>query len=132
MQKTKFLVIAITTAAIIAAVTTTISFSAASPAFAKINCDETETLCSGGSSLRARGIDIPGGGGGHSTTDFAAGELIMSGGAGGNGGNGGVEVGGGGGHITCDLSAGCAISTFVGGSGTHFKGPGGNSDNAPP
>jgi hypothetical protein len=51
----------------------------------------------------------------------------MSGGAGGNGAPQ-ETVGGGGGCITCDLSAGCAISTFVGGSGSHFKGPGGNSD----
>jgi hypothetical protein len=126
MRKTKqtslVLVIVITSAAIITAATITTSLSAATPAFAKENCRDTPTgeTCSGGSSLRARGIDIPGGGG-HSTSDFAAGELIASGGAGGNGGNGGAEVGGGGDRITCDLSAGCASGTFVGGSGVHFK-----------
>ena len=46
----------------------------------------------------------------------------------GNGANAGTEVGGGGGRITCDISVGCAFGTFVGGSGAHFKGPGGNSD----
>jgi hypothetical protein len=78
--------------------------SAATPAFAKENCNETQTVCSGGSSFRARGIDIPGGSGGHSTTDFAAGELIMSGGAGGNGAPQ-ETVGAGGGRITCDRLA---------------------------
>jgi hypothetical protein len=52
--KTKLLVIAITTAAIVAAATIT-SIGAASPAFAKRNCNEDNTICSGGSGCGATG-----------------------------------------------------------------------------
>jgi hypothetical protein len=129
MQKTKLLVIAITTAAIIAAVTTT-SLSAATPAFAKRNCNEDGTICSGGSGCGVTGCtggtsssDIPGGGGGHGTT--GAPEQTFSGGG---GQNDGTFVGGTGRHTTCD-AFGCQT---VGGSGFHVQGPGGNSGNAPP
>jgi hypothetical protein len=113
MEKTstKLSVIVITTAAIIAAATTT-SLSAAIPAFAKINCNEDETICSGGSSLKAQGIDIPGGGGGHS--DRSAGQASVSGGFGQNGGG---SVGGTGVHQLCD--PGC--NPPAGGSGLHPK-----------
>jgi hypothetical protein len=72
MQKTstKFLAVAVTTAAIVTMATTT-SLSAATPAFAKRNCNETLTLCSGGSGCGTAGCqggtspsDLPGGGGG--------------------------------------------------------------------
>jgi hypothetical protein len=70
MQKTKLLVIVITTTAIIAAATITTSLSAAKPAFAKRNCNETENTCSGGSGCGFAGCtagtspqDSPGGGG---------------------------------------------------------------------
>jgi hypothetical protein len=126
MQKTEFLVIALTTAAIIAAVTT-VSISAATPAFAKLNCTDTptSTTCSGGSSLKAS-LGIPGGMGLHTRIDVTTSEQSTSGGA---GLNTGTVVGGAGDHRTCDLS-GCP--PFVGGAGAHDKGPGGNSDNVPP
>jgi hypothetical protein len=56
---TKLLVIAITTAAIIAAVTT-ISISAARPALAKVICHSSD-VCTGGEKI---GAGIPGGHGG--------------------------------------------------------------------
>jgi hypothetical protein len=119
---TKLLAISITTAAIIAAVTTT-SLSAASPAFAKFDCNETETgvVCSGGSS----GPDRPGGFGGRIALDEDSGTITRSGGS---GENTGAFVGGGAGHSICDLT-GC---TERGGSGQHEKGPGGNSGSVPP
>jgi hypothetical protein len=131
MQKTKFLVIAITTAAIIAAVTTT-SLSAATPAFAKVNCNEDNSICSGGlSNKKCDGcVDAPGGGGGRVVSE-ESGEFASMGGSGGQISHPGnpTDVGGGGGHLACDASGDC---TGVGGVGQHFKGPGGNSDNAPP
>ena len=69
---TKLLVIAITTAVFIAAVTTT-SLSAATPAFAKINCNEDNSICSGGESNKAVGSDAPGGAGGHRDEDSTQG-----------------------------------------------------------
>ena len=137
MQKTKqtgsrLLVIAITTAAIIA-MTTTTSLSAATPAFAKFECTDTSTgfICTGGQSNKAAGADVPGGSGGRTVVDFQAGQSSQSGG---NGGQipeettGGTLVGGAGGHSTCDNS-GC---TFAGGGGVHLQGRGGNSGSAPP
>jgi hypothetical protein len=129
---TKLLVIAITTAAIIAAV---VSISAATPAFAKINCNETQTVCSGGSGCGPGSgcppgtspNEVPGGGGSRIISEVPFGPVVSS--SGGTGGNTGEFVGGVGRHFTCDTSGVCS---FAGGSGQHFKGPGGNSDNAPP
>jgi hypothetical protein len=63
MQKTKqtstnFLVIAITAGAIIAAATT--SLSAATPAFAKLNCTVTSSgsVCTGGQSDKSDGFTL--------------------------------------------------------------------------
>jgi hypothetical protein len=132
MQKTKqtgskLLVIAITTAAIIAAVTTT-SLSAATQAFAKINCKErgTFTVCSGGESIKncatCGGRTDPGGGGGRTVTDESGVAVGFSGGGGHHLelGAGQILVGGGGGHFAEDRPS-------VGGSGEHEQGPGGNS-----
>jgi hypothetical protein len=132
---TKLLVIVIATAAIMAMATTT-SLSTATPAFAKENCNEDNTICNGGSSLKSRGIcetfpTCRGGSGQHQVFDSAGGQTTFSGGGGGNNdfNTGGIRVGGSGGHITCDNVTPC---TPVGGSGLHFKGPGGNSVNVPP
>jgi hypothetical protein len=121
MQKTeqtstKLLVIAITTAAIIAAAIIS-SISLARPAFAKFNCTTSGSVstCSGGTSRKAEGSDVPGGRGGHFTADTSTGELTRSGGG---GVNNDVTVGGGGSHTVCDPS-GC--SKFVGGTGAHPK-----------
>jgi hypothetical protein len=122
MQKTKLLVIVITTAAIIAAATTT-SLSAATPAFARVNCTFTGTLetCRGGTTFgTARG-----GFGGQFTFDFGSQEITSD--SGGFGGKGGGLVGGGGGY-GCDSSS-CPVPLAVGGSGLHERGPGGNSGN---
>jgi|ERR687897_3902147 hypothetical protein len=117
-MSTKFLVMAITTAAIIAAATTT-SLSAATPVFAKVNCNDETFTCTGGSSWKDSSSNpIPGGFGGRSAPG------TESGGQGQNGGNG-FFVGGAGGHLRCDLSD----CTEVGGVGGHPKGPGGNSGN---
>jgi hypothetical protein len=75
----------------------------------------TNSTCSGGTSRKAEGSDVPGGRGGHFTADTSTGELTRSGGG---GVNNDVTVGGGGSHIVCDPS-GC--SQFVGGSGAHPK-----------
>jgi hypothetical protein len=109
--------------AIIAAVTT-VSISAATPAFAKLNCTDTptSTTCSGGSSLKAS-LGIPGGQGLHTTIDVTTSEQSTSGGS---AVNTGTVVGGAGAHF--DSSKDLA----VGGFGVHDKGPGGNSDNVPP
>jgi hypothetical protein len=121
---TKLLVIVITTSAIIAMATTT-SLSAATPVFAKENCNEDGSICSGGSSFKVgSGLDLPGGHGGRLIRDESGSPQFNAGGFG-----QGLEtisglVGGGGGHGTCDAS-GC---TSVGGFGLHTKGPGGNSD----
>jgi hypothetical protein len=129
-RKTKLLVITITTAAIIAAVTTTVS--AATPAFAKVNCNEDNSVCTGGQSLKKCDgcIDAPGGAGGRNVQE-ESGAGTNSGGFGGQipqpGGD--TLVGGGGGHVICDA---VSCSDPVGGSGFHEKGPGGNSDNALP
>jgi hypothetical protein len=137
MQKTKQtntkpLVITITTAAIIAAVTTT-SLSAATQAFAKINCKErgTFTVCSGGESIKncatCEGRTDPGGGGRRTVIDEGGFAVSHSGGGGANLelGSGQILVGGGGGHFTTE-------GPDVAGSGQHLKGPGGNSGNVPP
>ena len=126
MQKTqqtgtKLLIIALTTVAIIAAVTT-ISISAARPAFAKLNCNEDISICSGGQSNKQAGLDALGGGGGRN--------LAFSFSSGGSGGQlpttgGGTLVGGSGHQTSCDPFPAC---TTVGGTGRHLKGPGGNSD----
>jgi hypothetical protein len=124
MQKTEFLVIALTTAAIIAAVTT-VSISAATPAFAKLNCNENFSICTGGAGGIASGSSSPGGFGGRVSNV----ESTSSGGAGGQfEGTGGTLVGGGGSHSDC----GTFPCQFGGGGGQHLKGPGGNSDNVPP
>jgi hypothetical protein len=121
MEKTKLLVIVITTAAIITAATTT-SLSAATPAFAKVNCGTT--VCSGGSGCGfaecTNPTDLPGGGGRHTTLESTGTSF-----SGGVGGQVGTLVGGGGFHRTCD-ALGCSVP--VGGEGQHEKGPGGNSD----
>jgi hypothetical protein len=131
MQKTstKLLVIVmmVTTAAIIVAVTTT-SLSAATPAFAKINCKErgTFTICSGGESIKncttCEGRTDPGGGGGRTVTDESGFAVGFSGGGGHNFelGSGQILVGGGGGHFAPE-------GPEVGGRGEHEQGPGGNS-----
>ena len=111
MEKTKLLVIAITTAAIITAAITT-SLSAATPAFAAVTCDPTSTgfICTGGSGCGGGALDctnpsaVPGGGGGRSTGD--SGQFTFSGGGGQNLGS---TVGGSGEHGTCDSSGACTI-----------------------
>jgi hypothetical protein len=124
---TNLLVITITTAAIVTMATTT-SLSAATPAFAKLNCTPIPTggqTCSGGLSNEAIGIDGTGGFGRHTIQDFTAQVNINSGGS---GLNDGTTVGGGGGREACVIG-GC---TNVGGLGQHLKGAGGNSGNVPP
>jgi hypothetical protein len=110
---TKLLAISITTAAIIAAVTTT-SLSAATPAFAKRNCTDIPTggfTCTGGVGF----TDRPGGFGGRETIDFTTGERFVAGGTGGNDGN---FAGGEGGHLLCDPDC----NRNVGGGGGHGGG----------
>jgi hypothetical protein len=126
MKKTKqtnakLLVIAITAAAILAAITTT-SISGAKPAFARVNCENTPSpdgigetfVCSGGA-----GGDT-GGSGGHvegelfdPVGDPGQGETTFSGGGGGNSGD---TAGGGGSHGTFDSRTGVES---VGGGGSH-------------
>jgi hypothetical protein len=131
-KKTKLLVIAITTAAIIAAVTTT-SLSAATPAFAKRNCNEDNTLCSGGSGCGTAGCtggtspsDIPGGGGGRALLSESKQVITNNGGFGQNVGS---SVGGAGGRLACDPICQTSGNGVI---GLHAKGPGGNSDSVPP
>jgi hypothetical protein len=107
MQQTKLLVIVITGAIIAAA-----SLSAATPAFAKVNCNEDQSICSGGQSNFQLGVNIPGGGG--SRTINIPGFSSFSGGAG----EGGTLVGGLGVHFTCDDTT---CTPPVGGSGLHPK-----------
>jgi hypothetical protein len=106
--------------------------SAANPAFAKVNCNETVTVCSGGvkagglnSAFECGALTICNGGNGHRTT-LLGGELTNSGG-GGQFDDGTTLVGGGGGHSVCGVAP-PTCSADVGGSGQHDKGPGGNSD----
>jgi hypothetical protein len=142
MQETKqtgskLLVIAITTAAIIAAVITTISISAAIPAFAKLNCSETATgaVCNGGGSVQSFGCGStnPCHGGGGGRTTISGDEITNSGGGGIQfGGEGPSVVGGIGDHSVCDVNSPNTCSVDVGGHGRHLQLPGGNSDNAPP
>jgi hypothetical protein len=114
MEKTKLLVIVITTAAIITAATTT-SLSAATPAFAKVQCNEGFTICTGGSGC---GIvltctdpsAVPGGGGGRQESGVAA--------SGGSGGNSDTVVGGLGFHCTPGITGSCVGS---GPNGLHPK-----------
>jgi hypothetical protein len=110
----------ITTAAIIAAVTTT-SLSAATPAFAKRNCDVTNTVCSGGSGCGRTATtctspqDVPGGGGGRETGGLEGSSL-----SGGSGFNADTAVGGFGLHFTCDAS-GCSDPVGSDFRGVHPK-----------
>jgi hypothetical protein len=124
-EKTKLLVIAMTATVIIAAATIT-SLSAATPAFAKINCDVDS--CIGGTSLKQAGVDAAGGHGGREITDLEdPSTTSVSGGGGGE-----FEfdvIGGAGSHFACK-SGDC--TDRLGGQGLHVKGPGGNSGNAPP
>jgi hypothetical protein len=124
MKKTKqtsakLLVIIITTAAIIAAVTTT-SLSAATPAFAKINCDPTTSTCSGGGNAQTLESTCStlllchGGLGGRTTLDPATNEVIHSGGG---GLKTGTVAGGAGDHSACDVNSPDICSVNVGGSG---------------
>jgi hypothetical protein len=118
---TKLLVIAI-----IAAVTT-ITMSAASPAFAAVNCTDNPdgtTTCSGGASFSDR---HGGFGGRHIFDELIGREAFTSGGFGSNidDSNIGDFVGGAGQHKTCSPSS---CPDAVGGLGQHLKGPGGNSD----
>ena len=121
MQKTKLLVIAITTAAIITVATTT-SLSAATPAFARVNCNEDNSTCSGGESLKKGGDDTPSVHGIHGVTESE--QFTISGGGGSNSLFPGF-VGGGGGRTTCSFIT--STCTDLGGQGFHEKGPGGNS-----
>ena len=107
---TQLLVMIVTTTAIIAAATTA-SLSSATPAFAKVNCNETETVCSGGSSIENAGGD-PRFNGGFGGRTVEAGTEVVSGGGGFNFKEGGA-VGGHGSRTICD-GADC---THVGGSG---------------
>ena len=120
---TKLLVMVITTAAIIAAVTT-ISISAARPAFAKLNCSDDGLRCSGGGPSPANG-----GGGGIDIFGSVGGSAVFRSGGFGVGTDAGV--GGGGEHHTCDTSGVCQASGN-GVTGFHVKGPGGNSGDVPP
>jgi hypothetical protein len=136
MDKTSTkLLIMITTAAIIAASTTT-TISAATPAFAKVNCKPAITpgaeICAGGTSIKKECLSsssecqiFPGGGGSRQVIEGEGEDrttVTFSGGGGHNIELGfGLEVGGGGGHF--DDSG----RPSVGGSGQHIKGPGGNS-----
>jgi hypothetical protein len=120
---TKLLVIAITTAAIIAAVTTT-SLSAATPAFAKRNCNEDSTICSGGSGCDVAGCqadtrpsDVPGGGGGRAVLSESKQVITNNGGFGQNVGS---SVGGTGFRLACDGSDCTLVGTPVG-RGLHPK-----------
>ena len=74
---TKLLAISITTAAIIAAVTTT-SLSAATPAFAKLNCNEDNSICSGGAGSKPSGFGSPGGGGGRTRCEEFSSRVVAS------------------------------------------------------
>jgi hypothetical protein len=127
---TKLLAIAITTAAIIAAVTTV---SAASPAFAKRNCNEDNSLCSGDSGCGATGCtggtsptDVPGGGGGRALLSESNQVITNNGGFGQNVGS---SVGGFGFRLACDPICQTSGNDVI---GLHAKGPGGNSDSVPP
>ena len=124
MQKTKLLVIVITTTAIIAAATITTSLSAAKPAFAKRNCNEDLSICSGGSGCGAAGCqadtrpsDVPGGGGGRAVLS-ESGQVITN--NGGQGQNVGSSVGGFGFRLACDAS-GCTSVGTPEGRGLHPK-----------
>ena len=131
MQKTKLLVIAITTVAIITAATT--SLSAASPVFAKLNCDSENNLCTGGESDKSAGFGTPGGAGGRVETFPEGGVSTQTGGHGGQSPIPNTDetgVGGAGGRVTCVSPGDCDFGS--GGSGLHVKGPGGNSLFAPP
>ena len=103
--RTKLLVIVITTAAIVAAAKTT-SLSAATPAFAKRNCNTDQTVCTGGSGCGTAGCqggtspsDVPGGGGGRAILSESK-EVITN--NGGFGQNDGDSVGGKGFRLECD------------------------------
>jgi hypothetical protein len=118
---TKLLVIVITTVAI-AAMATTTSLSAATPAFAKRNCNEDNTICSGGSGCGTAGCqggtspsDVPGGGGGRAIQSEPPDQQVITN-NGGFGQNVGTSVGGIGFRLACD-----PVCTQVGGSGLHPK-----------
>ena len=86
--------------------TLTTSIRAARPAFAKENCNEDNTVCSGVEGNKPNG-GLPGGHGGRSVTESTQSgfETTASGGI---GINGGTFVGGRGHHTACDAS-GCTI-----------------------
>jgi hypothetical protein len=124
MQKTTStkLLVVITATAIIAAATTT-SLSAASPAFAKRNCNEDNTICSGGSGCGTAGCqggtspsDVAGGGGGRAVLS-ESGQVITN--NGGFGQNVGTSVGGIGFRLTCDPA--CTLVGTPEGRGLHPK-----------
>jgi hypothetical protein len=124
MEKTKLLVIAITDAAIIAAATTS-SLSAATPAFAKRNCNEDLTICTGGSGCGTAGCqggispsDIPGGGGGRAILSESDKQVITN--NGGFGQNDGDSVGGKGFRLECDPICTKEVGTPIG-QGLHSK-----------
>jgi hypothetical protein len=125
MEKTrpKLLMIVITTAVIIAMATTT-SLSAATPAFAKINCNADRTVCTGGSGCGTAGCqggtspgDVPGGGGGRAVLS-ESGQVITN--NGGFGLNVGSSVGGIGFRLGCDASD-CTLVGTPDGRGLHPK-----------
>jgi hypothetical protein len=127
MDKTSTKLLIMITTAAIAAMATTTTISAATPAFAKVNCTDNPdgtTTCRGGDSFKTGGLDIPGGHGGRFTTDLDSALRIETGGVGQNTGD---TVGGQGRQIACDLFN-PICPKIVGGSGLHDKGPGGNSD----
>jgi hypothetical protein len=109
--------------------TTTISLGVATPAFAAVNCNDDETVCSGGSSFKSRGLDASGGSGGRQVTDLVTGVCESC--SGGTGQNANGAVGGIGSHLTCTVGLGCN-NPVPGGEGIHIKGPGGNSDDTLP
>ena len=117
MKETKLLVILVTTAAIAAAATAT-SLSAATPAFAAVNCNPDQTVCSGGGKAQTQGETCTGltichGGTGGRSTFSPDGGSTFTGGAGINGGD--IVTGGIGGSFVCDEATGC--TQIAGGSG---------------
>jgi hypothetical protein len=119
---TELLTVVITITAIITMATTT-SLSAASPAFAKKNCNEDNTICSGGSGCDPAGCqggtspsDLPGGGGGRTIQSEPPDQNVITN-NGGRGLNDGDSVGGFGFRLECDAEC----NKQVGGSGLHPK-----------
>jgi len=123
-QTSLVLVIVITTAAIMAAAATT-SLGAAKPAFAKVNCNEDITICTGSANAQTQQTckfqTICRGGSGGQSTLVPGSEQTISGGGGGQSGpfSEGTLVGGSGEHRTCVFSP--LRCNTVGGSGQHIK-----------